>query len=553
MGKRLYPVLKSDLDALAATFGLGPFPESTDPGTYGSAIAWSATRAWTVNELVLGAEGSYYLCQANAPAGTPVTDPRYFTPAPPPWSDYMGTVRSAARSALLTACGHDPQLFASPVYPASSQALFERAIVSGPWEIGVSSALPLCFPLIVSDANRTPSSEAIVYAYAYKDLEILADNTNVRMDIRSGFSGISIYSDGATGTCRVDASWTPNGHLKGKITIAFSTYQSVPDPSDPLHDAVTTSGVWEGDNLAFYVDNSSCGGWSSILCTVNQMGANAWQIYSATWGPQSDGDWDGVRWLGQTPALATNVISQADIYRAVPVSPMPKFQANVWEWTGTAASSYAYGGGANIQPMLLYPTEIVPGNGLGTYRLRAKTQPAWDLAWGSIPSLSTDPLWQRDWYPMGRQGSSVAAFTTQQARIREIDSLAAWRDGITDQTRPVVDRAATTATRPVLTATIGYLRTGETTLRVLGTVSVGAQQTRAENYLGRANALIVWDSLPLYWSGDGLLCSAGGPVVGAVNAPGASNDWSWGVPTLGFYTAAAAYYDDLVAIAAVLF
>ena len=546
MSKGLTAFSKADLDYLAGLAGLGPFPDSENPAVYGSATAWNKTTVYAVNAIVYDPCGAYWRCISIPPAGTPVTHTGYWTPSTPDWVGYMNTVRNTLLVHLVYAC--------RAVAPGAALTLWEQAVCSGPWEVPLSGELAMCRPLDLIDPAR-PNPEGtncVAYGYCFTDAEVLADTTNCRLDLHAPMrTAGTVLNDGTTCTWRLHASWSPVAKIYGSIRVEIGTGVGSIDPAYPP--VVSPGGGTEESvdgnivELTWTFTGASVSGLD-LTATVGSGGPNSWYFIRVL----ADVD---VRWEGGTPALASNVISTVNIYRSRCCSPLPRMAVQGFEFVAGVITAYDYAAGANQAGVAALPVQIDPGSPLGTWRFRAKSQPASGIKYSQSPVYSGETVTQREWYPALPLSATPRTIPLRaaQMQIREIDTLFARRDlAAAEQHQPQLARASAPTTRAVLSANVGYKRSGDTSPRALATVGIAADKSHSRTDLGRANAIIVWgDSiLPLLWDGTGIWLSANGLLSATV--PNAGGGWTWAGEALGFYTASSESYDNLVLVAGLL-
>lgn len=560
---------KSRLDTLAGLAGVSAFPYGS--GLPATPTAWDPTKAdYATYDCVWGPDGSYYYCLAdNPPAGTPLSHTDWWQyDTPYSWISYMNTVRNAVKSALWTAAAALGGVGGSAT---AGLELIESAVLSGPWEISssyfVDNGLLLTCGLSLNDSE---GNSVGVAPYAMKDLELLSQGSTCRLNIVGQIPGGQILA-GFTDNhneYRFEASFNEEGYVKGYITVDCAYLARVEDPVV----TITGGGTFDPDTLQIvWVFGGSYSltthevtldsGDGDLLSGISISATIASGDYS-TW--HFEGGFSNVKatWLGADAAAAANVISAVDVYRSTCHSPLPRVSRT---WYGIDPVTYevtsgTYADGANCVAMYAVPVDYSPGD--APWRIRAKTFPAGSVAYATAPSSAPPEwFWQRTGYPCRRvdDASSFTA-TTRQQYVRELDMIFGKRNLATvDQVKPVIDRSATDTSRDVVTATVGYKRSGDSSMTrtfSAAAISVSAYQMEHANDLGRAAAIIVWDTLPLRWDGADVVVTAAGPV--AVWTPNGTQSWSWAGDgsyspvCVGYYEDSAVHYDDLVAVLALL-
>lgn len=544
------PDPKSKLDILAAAAGLDPFPDSSDPLTYGAATAWDAAKAdYATDAIVWGPDGGYYRCLTTPPAGTFLSHTTYWTTCTPDWVPYMNRVRHAVRDLLFGAAGEVVDGFAPAGDASVRAALIESAVLSGPWDVTAhaGAGLGLTQPLATKDSAGTYCTPA---CYAFADVDLYSESAGARLDVRG--SGPAPYHCTATDppVFRLKATFT-EGYVSGTVSVNIPDTGGVnPDPDcggtwDGTLGLMTWS--WDGDLLT-EIDLTCHGPSGGGVMTISEYDVD-------------------LLWPGSTAVVATNVLSEVDVYRSRAQAPrVVSYGFTVVDGEVSAGAPLA--DGANLVGFTAFPMEVVDDVAVdlagSQWRLRARTLPVSDVSYAEELALTTDMAWQRQGFVCQRATDTrVIVPSTAQQHIRELDTIWGKRKGTAvDQLRPVLDRTATAVSRPVVTATVGYLRSGDTSLtRVFSgaALSVPADRMEQEKYLGRANALLVWSNsaespMPLRWDGAGVYVAATGPVSAWV--PNAADDWSWthggGAVAVGYFFDAAAHYDDLLAVLALV-
>jgi hypothetical protein len=537
---------KSKLDTLATAAGLDPFPAA--PAGYADATIWDPTKAdYAADDIVLGPAGDYYRCLTTPPAGTWLSHPTYWTPATPDWVGYMNTVRAAAEARFWTASGRLVGGFGSAGNCADRVATVQSCVLSGPWEVPegafATGGLNVTIPISMLDsAGRYVD----VYAHGFKDLILYSERSDCRLDYTATWTPAVFAGAGDPSALRFKAT-VSGGRVSG--TIAYNATGS----ATPTYDS---RAVWDaGLRLLTWT-------WSDELITditiEAEIAGGSWEQVSASLT---------IVWPGQTAETATSVISSLDVYLARAAETLPGVVLTQYYLDGGGAvAHYTYADGANAIGMLAVPVNYTTSG--SQWRLRARTLPVSDVRYADLPLLTTDVDWQRQWYVCQRASDTrVITPTTAQVAIREIDTVFAKRNlAVVDQTKPILDRTSARADRGAVGADVGFLRVGDPGLIRLfpaAAVAIIGTQMVYEAYLGRENAILVWDNtveapLPLRWTGDdgGILLSATGPLTAWM--PNASQDWgwtgggSWSTTPLGYYQAAAAHLDDLLAILALV-
>ena len=542
MSVRLKSFSKAHLDALAHAADLADF-DWTD------AALWDPLVAYATGTRCHDCNGFYYKAKIPAPpVGTPPPCPTYWEQDPPDWRTKLNAVRYALQNKLYTtARGYGAE---------KGLRLMEACVVSGPWEIGIpgydGGGIRLTNSL--SNVGVGGSGDLWVCApYAMKDLELWAERADCRLDIQAGFDYLFSSAVGAVDPAvfMVKLGFNVAGYVTGSVAVNV-TGTATPSYSGPgvAWDPVLRLVSWT------YADTLLSG----VECHASIAGGSI-ELVACDFS---------VRWKGPAATVPPNVVSAADVYRA-PCSPVlphvscTKIRGVYDSDTGMwSVEEYSPAGSANCQAMYAIPVNYLHDTApYGRWRLRAKTLPAANVRYitEGPPELAThvyDNLNQRQGYVCHRVDDTGVSltFNSAQSAIREIDTLFARRDiAEVDQTLPVVWRTAMATTRSAWTVQVGYLRTGDSSPRLLSSVDIPGTRFCSEHYLGRSTPIIIWDALPLVWYGADraeVVVSATGPV--ASWSPNGGTEFSWttdlglGTTTpIGYLYCAAQLYDDLMA------
>ena len=544
---------KGKLDALAARVDalldpldrVGPFPAA--PPGYPDADIWDPERHYYVGETAYAASGAYFRCVADAPAGTALTDNRSWTYHMPNWINHMNVVRDALAvrwwtAAVALGCG-----------PGAT--LLENSIVSGPWEIPASASaaselLDGRSGILLTrlfESRDVDGHFAEVQPYGFTNLELLSPDAGARLDLAAAFRPrgceyVIAYPDGHWGY-RLRISLGTGAYVYGAITCEVDAVAPFVIHSNKT--STTDEIRWDFNGFM-----------TEIYCEIEAYGIQ--ETEGGPWGYVNRitgaGDYDiiGVTWAGSAGVEAHNVIGNQTIYRSLPVSPMPRCRQSKWnlQEDGSLVES-PYADGVNVLEIYAQPA-VWASAGVPAYRMRGKTLPANNIHYSIGPVGSGNLLEQREWYPcLPVADTRTIPLRYPQTLVQEIDTLWAHRAlSEADQSVPVVSLTESAVTRAALSEDVGYRRPSDaaSVLRALTTVSIPTNQMRVEKYLGRSNAIIVWDGpYPMRWTGTALWVEAN--TLLGVDPPCHANGWVWttGV-SLGWFYVASSALDDLNAI-----
>ena len=544
MSVRLKSFTKGHLDALAAAVDCPAFG-------WADAAMWDKDTAYGFGARVHDANGFYFKAKMPTPAvGTPPTHPGYWDQDPPDWRGQLNTVRDAFQAKLYaTAKGYGPM---------KGLRLMETAVVSGPWELGIAGYDGGGVRLTHSLQNI---GEGVVNpwtceCYAFKEIELLSERSDCRLDIQAGFGSTfaSVVGGLDPAPFLLKLGFNVSGYVTGSVQVNVTGTETPGYSTGATWNPTLRLLSWDYSNaLMPGIDcNASIVGGSFEIVGISLL----------------------VTWTGLAAVAADNVVSAAPVYRGrccatLPHVALTKLKSLYDSDTGlTTAIQVSYADGANCAVMQAVPVNYIADvPPYGRWRMRAKTLPASNVRYitESPPTLATGitaPLNQRQWYMCRRadDGRTITPNAAQSA-IREIDTLFAHRDASDgDQTTPVTQRIAMATTRTSLSAAVGFMRSGDVDPRLLATVTLPGDRWNSERYLGRSAAIIIWDALPLLWYGAdraALWISATGPV--ACWTPNASHDTLTGLcwtndpglgdtTPIGFLYCAAQLYDDLMAV-----
>ena len=392
--------------------------------------------------------------------------------------------------------------------------------------------------------------------YGLLGLELYSQSSTARLDFKAQIganNSMAVATTATTHVWRLTANFAGLAYVSGSITVGLVQIGA------PGHTIIGGDYTDDGSNITWTFSGTTLVSGIDIGVTLS----NGDGFANIGLGIEVGLDNLIITWPGQAAALANNVISTVDVYRALAPSPLPRVALVCYELVSGVITPWDYAEGVNSREIWAAPVNHSPGD--APWRVRGYTLPASDVHYGASPPLDTDAIFQRQWYVCQPVADTrVVTPSANQCAIRELDTVFGKRlISTVDQLKPVLDRSATSVDRGVVSATVGYLRSGDLSMTRVFTsaaLSVSGYQMEHVNYLGRSGALIVWDNstshpLPLRWSGSGIWVMATGPMGAWV--PNHAQGWSWGggalsTTALGYFYCAACHVDDLLAALALL-